>query len=543
VNFFRYASNRLSPSSSGKPKIEGYLSQRTLNSRTTSRVSMQSLGTINSRTRPSAATQSPSGGNTAPSGCIAIAVTANSRWNHHRNRSEVKEPLPPPAYTTEEPLPPPLHCFFLFLLYLYQRIPFPHFVLSRRLQSRRGRNQGRRVKTDEGWTEAKQRPRRLVERIESKKERRKVCTRENKGRGKDGTTTRVGEMGKAMRSYQERPNNAPGQSVGCDRQKDPEKDYTRGEDKREERRQRDEEQCAEVGSRARFNLLIMTWRRRGAEDNRAFNVHNRYLSRYFVNNFHLSLACCDSYHQVFSLHSAFSPFPSLYHSGRDKVRCLMKAREKQRGWWSFGLLDELPRCNSTISVSKHKNVNLSRRVIRARGGKKGTERRERAALIICTRTSLLSCGRRTRPLQLWHSALPRLQPSCSTRIPFESGYSTNRLHPSRISNSLPLPLSTHLFFFPYHSLARSLAHFSTDIARVPFHSEKFNYNPGGDDGNGKLLGGIKVQVLKRLEHDARSFCASRMTKYHASSLRLYLLVSFCLAAKKCTRVFITIFKK
>ncbi|KYQ58247.1 hypothetical protein ALC60_02667 [Trachymyrmex zeteki] len=154
--------------------------------------------------------------------------------------------------------------------------------------------------------------------------------------------------------------------------------------------------------------------------------------------------------------------------GRDKVRCLMKARERQKGWWSFGSLDELPRCNPTIIISKHKNVNLSRRVVRARGGKKGTERRER----------------------------------------------------------------------------RSLAHFSTDIARVPFHSEKFNYNPGDDDGNGKLLGGIKVQVLKGLEHDvARSFCASRMTKYHASGLRLYLLVSFCLATKKCTRVFIAIFKK
>ncbi|EGI60349.1 hypothetical protein G5I_11532 [Acromyrmex echinatior] len=87
---------------------------------------------------------------------------------------------------------------------------------------------------------------RLVERIESKKERRKVCTRENEGRGKDGTTTRVGEMGKAVRSYQERPNNAPGQSVGRDRQEDPEKNCTRGEDKREERRQRDEEQRAEL---------------------------------------------------------------------------------------------------------------------------------------------------------------------------------------------------------------------------------------------------------------------------------------------------------
>ncbi|KYN02319.1 hypothetical protein ALC62_06868 [Cyphomyrmex costatus] len=166
------------------------------------------------------------------------------------------------------------------------------------------------------------------------------------------------------------------------------------------------------------------------------------------------------------------------HSGRDKVRCLMKARERQRG------LDGVSRCNPTIIISKHKNnVNLSRRVVRARGDKKGTERRER-------------------------------------------------------------PLSAHLFFFPYCSLARSLAHFSTDIARVPFHSEKFNYNPGDDDGNGKLLSGIKVQVLKRLENDmARSFCASRMTRYHASGLWLYLLVSFCLAAKKCTRVFIAIFKK
>ncbi|KYN17731.1 hypothetical protein ALC57_10100 [Trachymyrmex cornetzi] len=233
-----------------------------------------------------------------------------------------------------------------------------------------------------------------------------------------------------LRSYQERPNNAPGQSVGRDRQENPKKDYTREENKREERRRRDEEQRAEFFT----------------------GVHNRYLSRYFVNNFRLSLACCDSYHQVFSLHSAFSPFPSLYHSGRDEVRCLMKARERQRGWWSFGSLDGLPRCNPTINVSKHKNMNLSRRVVRARGGKKGTERREGAALIICTRTSLLSCGRRTRPLQLWHSALPRLQPSCSTRIPFESGYSTNRLHPSRTSSPLPLPLSTHLFFFPYRSL-------------------------------------------------------------------------------------------
>lgn len=59
-------------------------------------------------------------------------------------------------------------------------------------------------------------------------------------------------------------------------------------------------------------------------------------------------------------------------------------------------------------------------------GKKVTWREESSALIICTRTSLLSCGGHTRPHQLWHSALPRLQPSCSTRISLEPEYSTDR---------------------------------------------------------------------------------------------------------------------
>lgn len=103
------------------------------------------------------------------------------------------------------------------------------------------------------------------------------------------------------------------------------------------------------------------------------------------------------------------------------------------------------------------------------------QREENAALIICTRTSPLSCGGRTRPLQLWHSALPRLQPSCSTRIPFGRGYFTNRLHPSGVSD-LPLLLYLPTPFSSCIVLPRSLAHFTTDIARVPFHSEKFNYN-------------------------------------------------------------------
>lgn len=118
---------------------------------------------------------------------------------------------------------------------------------------------------------------------------------------------------------------------------------------------------------------------------------------------------------------------------------------------------------------------LSRRVVRAKGSKKGTERRERCVNNLHSDESIVLRRGRTRPLQLWHSALPRLQPSCSTRIPFEPGYSTNRLHPSgtsdpSLSRCPPIPFSSRIV------LSRSLAHFSTDIARVPFHSEKFNYN-------------------------------------------------------------------
>lgn len=109
-------------------------------------------------------------------------------------------------------------------------------------------------------------------------------------------------------------------------------------------------------------------------------------------------------------------------------------------------------------------------------------RREESALIICTRTSLLSCGRRTRPLQLWHSALSTLQPSCSTRIPLEPGYSTG--FATLASNSLFLllflasgsiaPNRSRVSSLPRTSSSRSLAHFSAEIP--PFHCENFNYN-------------------------------------------------------------------
>lgn len=69
-------------------------------------------------------------------------------------------------------------------------------------------------------------------------------------------------------------------------------------------------------------------------------------------------------------------------------------------------------------------------------GGNGREREGNAALIICTRTSLLSCGGRTRPLQLWHSALPSCFHSLRPPLrppPLESGYFAER-------SSLPTPL-------------------------------------------------------------------------------------------------------
>lgn len=102
-----------------------------------------------------------------------------------------------------------------------------------------------------------------------------------------------------------------------------------------------------------------------------------------------------------------------------------------------------------------------------RGGEGAEQEREgNAALIICTRTGLLSCGGRTRPLQLWHSALP----SCfhSLRPPLEPGYPPSA-NPSRSSPVSP---------------SSSLAHFSADIVSArarahgisPSRTENFNYN-------------------------------------------------------------------
>lgn len=112
------------------------------------------------------------------------------------------------------------------------------------------------------------------------------------------------------------------------------------------------------------------------------------------------------------------------------------------------------------------------RLSRIRDGKKGRtagmggsrERKGNAALIICTRTSLLSCGGRTRPLQLWHSALP----SCfhSLRPPLSS-----------LDTPPTVRLPTPLVLPPRSS---SLAHFSARIARArgisPSRAENFNYN-------------------------------------------------------------------
>lgn len=86
-------------------------------------------------------------------------------------------------------------------------------------------------------------------------------------------------------------------------------------------------------------------------------------------------------------------------------------------------------------------------------GKERNRVRERGALIICTRTSPLSCGRRTRPFQLWHSGLSRLQPGCCSPL------------------SSPKPIV---------SLSLGSSFLSCSFLRgyrgAPFHPENFNYN-------------------------------------------------------------------
>lgn len=108
-------------------------------------------------------------------------------------------------------------------------------------------------------------------------------------------------------------------------------------------------------------------------------------------------------------------------------------------------------------------------VIRARDSEKETERRESCVNNLHSDESIvLRRAHATAPIMALR--LTKVSTELLHSHPFEAGYSTNRLHPS---GAIVRPSATHSFL---PVLSRSLAHFSTDIARVPFHSEKFNYN-------------------------------------------------------------------
>lgn len=135
------------------------------------------------------------------------------------------------------------------------------------------------------------------------------------------------------------------------------KDYASGEDKRrtEERRQGDEEQCTKVGPRVRFNLLITTWRRRGAEDNRAFNPRyspdspsssppdlllsvKRTLERYYYDLSGRFLAHRDSLGIIFSVSSPSASFSVVAATSLSRLRIsLMMLFRPKHEYSSFRL--------------------------------------------------------------------------------------------------------------------------------------------------------------------------------------------------------------
>lgn len=136
-------------------------------------------------------------------------------------------------------------------------------------------------------------------------------------------------------------------------------------------------------------------------------------------------------------------------------------------------------CNSIIMISKRQEEcdSLSRRVVEARGGKKGTERRERCVNNLHSDESIvLRRAHATAPIialrlakastELLHSHPLRARVLHQPPAPFWS------LRPL----PLPHPLSTHPLFFPYHSLALACSFFHEYREGSPFHSEKFNYN-------------------------------------------------------------------
>lgn len=129
-----------------------------------------------------------------------------------------------------------------------------------------------------------------------------------------------------------------------------------------------------------------------------------------------------------------------------------------------------------ISKRQEECDSLSRRVVEARGGKKGTERRERCVNNLHSDESIV--------LRRAHATAPIIAlrlAKASTELLHSHPLRARVLHqpPAPFWSLRPLPSPTRYLPTPFSFrtiLSRSLAHFSTNIARVPFHSEKFNYN-------------------------------------------------------------------
>lgn len=126
-------------------------------------------------------------------------------------------------------------------------------------------------------------------------------------------------------------------------------------------------------------------------------------------------------------------------------------------------------CNSIIMISKRQEEcdSLSRRVVEARGGKKGTERRERCVNNLHSDESIV--------LRRAHATAPIIAlrlAKASTELLHSHPLRARVLHqpPAPFWSLRPLPSPTRYLPTPFSFrtiLSRSLAHFSTNIARVP----------------------------------------------------------------------------
>jgi len=119
---------------------------------------------------------------------------------------------------------------------------------------------------------------------------------------------------------------------------------------------------------------------------------------------------------------------------------------------------------------------FSRRVVRPKSGKKGTERRERCVNNLHSDESIvLRRAHATAPIMALRLA------KASTELLHSHPLRVRILHqaPPALFWSLRSPSSFRYLPTPFSSctvFSRLLALFSTDITKILFHYEKFNYN-------------------------------------------------------------------